>query len=208
MGQDNDVDFHDALKASYGNSEAKHNIEQKGYRYDKDLSNDNQQIYYNPKSGKMLNTIAGTHNLKDWGTDLYLGLGHLQDTNRYKEAEKTLEKAKQKYHPSKTVIAGHSLGSSIGQTLSSKADRTVTLDGGYTIGQKTRGESYRASGDVVSALGSNATHQKTIKGSLIGDHKYALMGSVFGLGGMAIGAGVDALTSHNVDKVKDKKIYI
>jgi hypothetical protein len=205
---DNDVDFHDALKASYGNRDARKNIESKGYKYDTDLSNDNQQIYYNPTTKKMLNTIAGTHKISDWGTDLYLGLGHLQDTNRYKEAAKTLEAAKAKYKPSKTVIAGHSLGSSIGQTLSSKADRTVTLDGGYTVGQPTRGESYRASGDVVSALGANAKHQHTIKGSLISDNKYKLIGSAFGPAGFALGTVADVISNHNVNKIKDSHIMI
>jgi hypothetical protein len=201
----NDVDFYDALKGSYGNREARRNIESKGYQYDKDLSNDNQQIYYNPKSGKLLNTIAGTHNLSDVGTDLYLGLGHLKDTNRYKQAEKTLEAAKHKYNPTSSMIASHSLGGSIGQALSSKVDKAYTLDSGYTIGQKTKGTSYRSQGDAVSLLGANAKHQNIIKhGTTATRNKGLITGGLIGgpLGAIA-GAAYDALNNHNVNLVKN-----
>jgi hypothetical protein len=39
-------------------------------------------------------TVAGTHNISDWWTDLYLAAGKLKSTNRYKEADKVLKEAK------------------------------------------------------------------------------------------------------------------
>ena len=36
----------------------------------------------------------------------------------------------------KTVVAGHSLGSSIANYIGSKDDQIIGLNGGYTIGQK------------------------------------------------------------------------
>ena len=59
----------------------------KGYNLDKSISNHNQQVYYNPNIKSLLFSVAGTHNLSDAGTDLYLGIGKLKDTNRCKEAD-------------------------------------------------------------------------------------------------------------------------
>ena len=58
-------------------------------------------------------SVAGTHNLRDWGTDIYLGLGKLKDTNRYKEAKSVYDKAKSKYNPLQCSAIGHSLGGTI-----------------------------------------------------------------------------------------------
>ena len=50
-----DVRAYDAMKNSYASQsdQAKFGADQ-GYIYDSALSNDNQQVYYNPQSGKML----------------------------------------------------------------------------------------------------------------------------------------------------------
>ena len=102
-----DLMLFDVIKNSYAKNKAK---SMKGFNLDESLSNHNQQVYYNPNNKKLLYSVAGTHNLADVGTDIYLGAGHLKDTKRYKEAEKTLKQAKQKYNASKALIAGHSLG--------------------------------------------------------------------------------------------------
>jgi predicted alpha/beta-fold hydrolase len=73
-------------------------------------------------------TVAGTHILSDWGTDIYLAAGKLKSINWYKEADNVLKKAKQKYHPKETVVSGHSLGGTIARYNSSKGDRGLTLD--------------------------------------------------------------------------------
>ena len=86
--------LHTALKNSYKPQKTLG----KGYILDDELSNDNQQVYVNrKKNNKLLFSVTGTHNLSDIGSDVYLGLGKLKDTNRYKEADSTLEKAKKKY---------------------------------------------------------------------------------------------------------------
>jgi hypothetical protein len=88
------VKMHTTIKASYGDKEALHKLNKKGYVLDKDLSNDNEQVYYKHKKHggkKLLYTVAGTHNLKDVGTDLYLAAGKLKNTKRYKEADDILQ---------------------------------------------------------------------------------------------------------------------
>jgi predicted alpha/beta-fold hydrolase len=83
-------------------------------------------------------TVAGTHNLSDWGTDVYLAAGKIKSTNRYKQANKVLKEAKRKYHPKETVVSGHSLRGIIAGYIASKDDRILTLDKGATAFQPIR----------------------------------------------------------------------
>ena len=159
------VKLYDALKSSYGDRQSQDKLKNAGYNYDSMLSNHNQQVWYNPNTKRILFNVAGTHNLKDWGTDLYLAFGELKNTNRYKEARNTLQQAKNKYgNDIKTSVNAHSLGGSIAQYIADKDDKVYTLDKGATIGQKTRSNenAYRTSGDIVSALNANSTRMKTL----------------------------------------------
>ena len=185
------LDLHDVLKNSYS---SKHKENMNGYKLDKELSNHNQQVYYNPDHKKLVVSVAGTHNLRDWGTDIYLGLGKLKDTNRYKEAKSVYDKAKNKYNPMQSMAVGHSLGGTIANYIASGNDKAYGLDSGYTIGQTSRNNSkqFRSSGDVVSALGANQRNMTTLKSPNI-----------------RTGIGlVDALRSHNVDNIGGSGIVV
>jgi hypothetical protein len=96
---------------------------------------------------------------------VYLAAGKIKSTNRYKEADKVLKKAKRKYHRKETVVSCHSMGTTIGGYIASKEDRVITLDKAATIGQKVRNNEthYRTSGDIVSLLNVNSKHTKTLK---------------------------------------------
>lgn len=136
----------------------------KGYNLDEKLSNNNQQVYYNPTNKKLLYSISGTHNLSDIGTDAYLAAGKLKNTNRYKEADKTLKQAKQKYNVDKAIITGHSLGGSIAGYVGNSNDSVFSLDKGATLGQPVRkGEhAFRSNRDVISLLNSNDSNMKNL----------------------------------------------
>ena len=208
---DNKLTLHDALKNSYADKKTqKQDMKKYGYYRDNQLSNENQQVYYKPDEKKLLVSVTGTHNLKDVGTDAYLAVGKLKDTNRYKEAKDTLDKAKKRYGVDATIV-GHSLGGSVGQYIGGSNDKVISLDKGATIGTPTRNNenAYRSAGDAVSLLNANATNTKTLgKGNLLSNHKYAIGGSLFGLPGTIIGAGLDALNSHNVSNIKNEKIFV
>lgn len=189
--QSGQLSLYDTLKNSYSKD---HKQNMNGYQLDKSLSNHNQQVYYNPQHKKLVVSVAGTHNLRDWGTDFYLGLGKLKDTNRYKEAKSIYDKAKAKYNPLQSTAVGHSLGNTIANYITSGNDKSVGLDGGFTIGQKVRSNAtnYRTSGDVVSALGANQSNMHTLRSPNI-----------------RTGVGlVDALRSHNVDNIRNENIII
>jgi hypothetical protein len=162
--------LYDALKTSYGNKQSRDKIKNEGYVYDSMLSNKNNQVWINKNDKKIIQTIKGTNplSLRDIGTDIYLGLGKLEQTNRYKESKNILNQAKQKYTGFNTTIAGHSLGASIGSRLANKNDKFYGLNEGVAPFQKTRSydgnhQHIRTAGDAVSILGANSTHLKTIK---------------------------------------------
>jgi hypothetical protein len=194
-------DLYTALKASYADTATqKTSLGKYGYQRDDDLSNHNQQVYYNPIQHKILYDIAGTHNLSDVGTDLYLAAGHLKDTNRYKEADSTLKKAKSKYGVSEATVTGHSLGGSIAGYVANKQDKVITLDKGATIGQPIRSneKAYRTSGDAVSVLNAGSRGMTTLpnpnKSIRTGNAILDIAGNI--------------LNAHNVSNVKNSSIFL
>ena len=70
--------LYDTLRVGYLPSETQQGQEMAKYGYviDKKLSNDNQQVYYNPETKKLLYNVTGSHSLQDWvNSDLKLALG-------------------------------------------------------------------------------------------------------------------------------------
>jgi hypothetical protein len=191
------LNFHDVLNNSYASRDKqKGAFKNQGYVFDSDLSDINQQVYYNPRDKKLLYSVKGTNpfSLKDLGTDAYLAMGKLKDTNRYKEAEKKLQLAKTRYSPKDVVVAGHSLGGSISQYIAGKNDKVYTLNKGATIGQKTRSNenAFRTKGDAVSLLNANSTRMQTLKNPNI----------------ITKIRPVDALLAHNVSNIKKNNIFV
>ena len=85
------VSLHNVLKNSY---KSKPSANMNGYELDKSLSNHNQQVYYKPNEKKLLLSIAGTHNLRDVGTDFMLGIGKLKKHPDIKKQNQQLIKQK------------------------------------------------------------------------------------------------------------------
>ena len=72
------LSLYDSLRVGYLPNEKQQGQEMSkyGYQIDKGLSNDNQQVYYNPETKKLLYNVTGSHNLSDWvNSDLKLALG-------------------------------------------------------------------------------------------------------------------------------------
>jgi hypothetical protein len=200
------VNLAKVLKVGYKSKEKQGKVMNRyGYKIDKDLSNDNQQVYFNPNEKKLLYNVTGTHNLTDVGTDIYLGLGKLKDTSRYKQADETLKKAKAKYGVSNATVTGHSLGASVSQGIAKPEDKEFSLNAGYTIGQKTKSgnqQNYRTQGDVVSLLGSGSKNLKTIGKK----ENTSVLGSF--LKGGIVGVGQNLLKSHKPETIKKQHIFV
>ena len=68
-----------AIQSSYGNKKAKQKILNEGYVKDKNLSNANQKVFYNPDTGNLLFNVAGSRTAKDFlYNDPMLALGLLK----------------------------------------------------------------------------------------------------------------------------------
>jgi hypothetical protein len=185
--------LYDVVKASYKDKNTQtSSLGKYGYVRDNDLSNENQQAYYNPDKKKLIYSVTGTHNLADWGTDAYLAAGKIKDTNRYKSADEGLKKAKLKYGVGSASIYGHSLGGTIGGYIGGKGDTVQTLDKGATIGQKVRSneKAMRTDGDVVSLLNKNSTNMTTVKNN----HKIKT-------GNALIDYALNAYGAHDVNNI-------
>lgn len=191
------VNLYDALSSSYGNKQSTEKIEKAGYIKDDNLSNHNESVFYNPTSKKLLYSVAGSHNLYDWIVpDVALATGFIKNTNRYKEASDILNKAKDKYKPSETILTGHSLSGTIVQGIASKGngDKVYALNSGYTVGQKTRTangnfHNYRVGGDIISLFGDrNDGKMKTLKNNN--------------------GYFSNPLDAHNINQIKNRNIFI
>ena len=122
--------LYDLLNVSYKTRQEQANdkeLRKNGFIYDDKLSNDNEQVYYNPTTNKLLFNVSGSHTIKDWlVTDVDLALGKLKNTDRYKEAKEILTKAKQKYNTDHATISGQSLGGSIASYIGNNTDDIYT----------------------------------------------------------------------------------
>ncbi len=158
-----------ALKSSYQDRGAKERLTQSGFLQDTSLSDHRQQVWYNPQEQKLLMNVSGTHTKHDILTDIKLAFGGfraLEKTKRAKDAKKTLAKAKLKYEPKQTTLAGHSLGGSIVQSIADPAqDKILAVDSGMPLFSKAKkgkqgSAIIRAPGDVISLFGRGQTTLK------------------------------------------------
>jgi hypothetical protein len=174
------------LKSSYLTKEQSSSLLSKnGYTMDKDLSNINTRVYYNPDENKTLFSIRGTKNLiNDLPTDfsVFLGTDDLQKTKRYKDTEAIYKKAKNKYN--NLTIVGHSLGGSLANALpTDKNDRVFTYNKGVGLinhNTKANEMALRTNSDIISYLSKNDKH--TVN---------------FG------GVNLDLLKAHSTDRLRD-----
>jgi hypothetical protein len=209
---DKNISFFSVLKNGYKDQPKKRLGK---YILDEQLSNDNNQVYYNPKKNKLLYNVTGTHNSRDWITNakLFTGVG-FKESDRYKQSHQGLREAKRKYGIDNATITGHSQGGYTASLISSSGDKVLTLDKASVFGGKLRvGENYRTSGDIVSALDINRTNMKTLKNpsnnSLAKSAGKVALGVLTGnpIGGLVSGAK-DILQSHDVGNIKKEQIFV
>lgn len=185
------LNFYDVLKNGYNKTK---NQNMHGYELDKQLSNHNNQIYYNKKDNKLLHNINGTNSFKDVVTDVYLAAGKLKDTSRYKESHEKLRQAKEKYKLNDATVTGHSLGATIAGYIGGKNDTVITANKGATIGQKMRANEthHRTQGDIVSLLNGGSKH--TVNHRNLNQSSNSLLG--------------DALKAHTITNLQDIHINV
>jgi hypothetical protein len=145
--------FHEILKNGYNENRG----DLGNYKLDKELSNNDHQVYYDGKN--LLYNVTGTQNknsniARDWVNNLHLltGIG-FKKTNRYNDEKETLRKAKAKYKTDSALLFGHSQGAAYTSYISDpNKDKVYNLDKASTIGQKSRPHenNYAHKNDLVS----------------------------------------------------------
>jgi len=126
-----------------------------GYKLDTALSTQQNKVFVQPESKKMVFTTSGTDptSIRDLTTDAYLaflGRAGLQQTSRYKESKAVLEKARKKYKGYKKTLAGHSLGKTIVSNLANPNEQVKGFGTGSGFFSQGGGESYRTFYDPFS----------------------------------------------------------
>jgi hypothetical protein len=163
------VQLYDVLNSVGNRQNAREQLSQQGYKKDKSLSNHNNQVYYNKEKNDLIYNVRGSHNLRDFGTNLALVTGNLKSTKRYMDAHKGIRQAKAKYKIDGVKVTGESLGGAIASGISSQNDKVRTFNKASSINQKVRPNenSFRVAGDVVSLFNSNNKNTKTLKNNNI-----------------------------------------
>jgi hypothetical protein len=158
----NYINFYDPLKASYeSHDEAENRMKKYGYNYDRDLSNDETKVFYNPDQSdnkKLLVTFRGSKVSDDWiNTNPSILFGGFTNTRRYKDSENTLNQAKQKYNSNGALLVGHSMGGSLSSSLGKENDTIYTFNKGagslfnHNTHNKLNENAYRWNNDIVSS---------------------------------------------------------
>jgi len=193
------IQLYDLLKQSYEplNNSSLKKFEDLGYQLDTSLSNKNNKVSYNQAQKKLIFIVKGTNptSAQDVYTDVALSFGRLKNTDRYKDSDKRLKQAKQKYGVSSALVVGHSLGAIISKYIAGSSDKVVQYNSASVIGEKPRDNvtSYRTSGDLVSLLNKNT--------SITLDKEKTNISDAFGSVGRA-------LSSHDLNQIKNVDIPV
>lgn len=169
--------LYDTLRVGYLPSENQQGKEMAKYGYviDTKLSNDNQQVYYNPQTKKLLYNVTGSHNLTDWvNSDLKLALGI-----RKNEGKPIIERGIEKLLPNswkKGFDRGYEniFGGLKDTTRYKQADETLkaakvkyapaeTSITGHSLGGRIV-QDIAKGGDKVYALDAGSTIGQSVKG--------------------------------------------
>lgn len=158
MIEDNIDEEHlkDILTASYQTQrEAEQTLAKRGYKYDYELSNMENKIFYNPETKQSHIAYRGSTRVKDWVGNAKLGLG-LKDKD-VEERVALAGKVKEKYGTT-PITYGHSRAGLISERAGEKYGgksytynkASIPLDVFKTI--RPEQTDYRKEGDIVSVL--------------------------------------------------------
>lgn len=167
------LSMYKALKLGYLRNEKKQMKRMKrfGYVVDKDLTNNERMVAYNPTTRKVIFVENGSsvnpfspQFYEDWQNNIQnVTTGTFEYTPRFQDAKNAYLKAKKKYEAPITLV-GHSQSAISVNELTGKNDKGYTLNGAL-IKQKDNPNvtNYRIKNDIVSAL-ANPNDMRTLQG--------------------------------------------
>lgn len=169
-----ETDLKDLLKSSYlPQKKAEELMSQKGYTYDKDLSNMEQKVFVSP-TGKPIIAERGSTRVSDWLVEdpkILFGGGLFGDSRRVSQSKQLSKETEAKYGMAPTLV-GHSLGGYLAEKGARKGSDVYTynkasgLPSAFYSTPKSQHD-YRTTLDIPSALSSyqGGGEHKTLKGS-------------------------------------------
>lgn len=153
-----------------------------GYTIDKNLSSPDRTAYVD-SDGNLTLAFRGTdlknrsNRYRDLGTDLLLGLGLQDVSNRFKNSKRAVDSAIEKYGKDKVRLTGHSLGGSQALYLSNKRGLTAnSFNAGispidtYRNRNYSKATSHTIKGDPISFLSPKIRGLRT----KVSDRRYSV----------------------------------
>lgn len=138
-----------------------------GYTIDNSLSTRRNKVYVNPE-GKVIHTISGTDNMKDWMNNALIPLGLHKYSNRYKNSEKIQKQANEKYGKHNVNLVSHSQSGNIAESLANKklvGGQNTTLNPAIIGFHNKKLNVVKSRADPVSLLTITNKNDKIIKPS-------------------------------------------
>jgi hypothetical protein len=163
------LSLYKALQLGYLRNEDKQTRKLKkfGYIVDRDLTDNERLVAYNPFLQKTLFVSNGSETSlfkdakqfnKDWSHNIFnIGTGNIKNSTRYKNDKEAYENALKKYNTT-MVLAGHSQAGSNLSRLAHGNHQVYTLDPAL-INQKPRENvhNFRSKGDIISSAANDIT---------------------------------------------------
>lgn len=184
------VPLEELLKASYKpQREAKKDLSKYGYSYDPELSTMETKVFLDPQGNPVV-THRGSKRVSDWvANNALLAVGLEKYAPRFKEAERTTKKIKEKYQGKPITQTGHSLGGAIAE--SQKGEKTYTYQKGSGISS------------IGKSLPSSQVDIRT---------KYDLPSALsqFNIGGKKIElqGSLNPLKTHEISQIPSETIFV
>ena len=168
-------DIKTVLNASYKpQAQAKQDLENKGYTYDKDLSTMNSKVFVD-KEGNSNIVYRGSTRVSDWFKKPLTAVGLQKYDPDFIKAKQLAKDVSIKYN-GKPNVYGHSRAGSIGEYVGKDAKNIYTYNKGAgvnTIGKKVakNQHDYRAKFDPISLIGATQRGNITTLASSINPFK-------------------------------------
>lgn len=168
------LSMYKALKLGYLRNEKKQvkRMKRFGYVVDKELTNNERMVAYNPTTNKIIFVENGSSTnplspqfYEDWQNNIQnVSTGTFQYTPRFNDAKNAYLKIKDKYKDVPVTLVGHSQSAIVVNDLTKKGDKGLTYNGAL-IKQKDNPNvtNYRHKNDLVSAF-SNPNDMRTLAG--------------------------------------------
>lgn len=165
------LSMYKALKLGYLRNEQKQakRLKRFGYVLDKELTNGERMVAYNPFTKKVIFVENGSSTnpfspqfYEDWQNNIQnVTTGSFDYTPRFQSAKSAYLKAKKKYELPVTLV-GHSQSAITINDLTKKGDKGYTYNGAFIKEKDNPSVSnYRTKGDIVSAF-ANPNDIKTL----------------------------------------------